>query len=205
MEILPFISFFTGVASILSPCILPIIPIFVAFSLKTKSKVEILSFTAGLLSIFIVIIVLTGFFTQFTYSHLPYIRIVSAILLLIIGILMYTDRSISFKAITPKSGDGIVASFVLGFLTSVSWAPCYSGYLISLIALLVNSTTWYAVLNLTLYCLGFAVTLFVLSLAISRIDLENLISKTRYLPKIFAILIMFGAVYLIWESIKILI
>ncbi|AMD17436.1 cytochrome C biogenesis protein [Methanobrevibacter sp. YE315] len=206
MEIIPFISFFTGVISILSPCILPIIPIFVAFSLKSKSKSEIISFTLGLLSIFVVIIFLTGFFTSIVYSYIAYIRILSAILLLVIGILMLVDYSFSFKALTPKNKDGVVGSFILGFLTSISWAPCYSAYLISLISLLVSTNSGlYAIFNLILYCLGFALTLFILSLIISKINLERLITKTKYIPKIFAILIIISAIYLLWESFKVLI
>jgi cytochrome c-type biogenesis protein len=206
MEIFPLISFFTGVISILSPCILPVIPIFVAFSLKTKSKSEIVSFTLGLLSIFLVIVILTGFFTSVVYSYIFYIRIFSAVLLLAIGILMLVDYSFSFSVKLPKESDGIVGSFILGFITSISWAPCYSAYLISLITLLVSSSDWpYAVFNILLYCLGFGLMLFVLSLLISRINLEKLIGKTRYIPKIFAVLIIIGAVYLFWESFKVMI
>ena len=206
MEIFPLISFFTGVISILSPCILPVIPIFVAFSLKTKSKSEIVSFTLGLLSVFLVIVLLTGFFTSVVYSYIFYIRIFSAVLLLAIGILMLVDYSFSFSVKLPKESDGIVGSFILGFITSISWAPCYSAYLISLITLLVSSSDWpYAVFNILLYCLGFGLMLFVLSLLISRINLEKLIGKTRYIPKIFAVLIIIGAVYLFWESFKVMI
>lgn len=204
MEIFPLISFFTGVISILSPCILPVIPIFVAFSLKTKSKSEILSFTLGLLSVFLVIVLLTGFFTSIVYSYIFYIRIFSAVLLLAIGILMLVDYSFTFSIKLPKESDGIVGSFILGFITSISWAPCYSAYLISLITLLVSSSDWpYAVFNILLYCLGFGLMLFVLSLLISKINLEKLIGKTKYIPKIFAVLIIIGAVYLFWESFKV--
>ncbi|MEE1337145.1 cytochrome c biogenesis CcdA family protein [Methanobrevibacter sp.] len=206
MEIFPLISFFTGVISILSPCILPVIPIFVAFSLKTKSKSEIISFTLGLLSIFLVIILLTGFFTSIVYSYLFYIRILSAVILLVIGILMLVDYSFSFSVKLPKESDGIVGSFILGFITSISWAPCYSAYLISLITLLMSSSDgMYAVFNILLYCLGFGLTLFVLSLLISKINLEKLVTNTKYIPKIFAILIIIGAIYLFWESFKVLI
>ena len=189
MEIFPLISFFTGVISILSPCILPVIPIFVAFSLKTKSKSEIVSFTLGLLSVFLVIVLLTGFFTSVVYSYIFYIRIFSAVLLLAIGILMLVDYSFSFSVKLPKESDGIVGSFILGFITSISWAPCYSAYLF----------------NILLYCLGFGLMLFVLSLLISKINLEKLIGKTKYIPKIFAVLIIIGAVYLFWESFKVMI
>lgn len=206
MEILPLISFLTGVISILSPCILPVIPIFVAFSLKSKTKAETLSFIFGFLSIFAALIFLTAFFTSVVYSYVFYVRIASAIVLLLIGIAMLADYSFSFKAISPSNGDGIPASFSLGFLTSVSWAPCYSAYLMSLIALLVSSNdAAYAVFNIVLYCLGFALTLLALSYLISRINLERLISKTRCIPKIFAVLVIIGAFYLLWESLKVLI
>ena len=206
MEILPLISFLTGVISILSPCILPIIPIFVAFSLKSKSKAEMISFVLGLLSIFAAVIFLTAFFTSVVYSYIAYVRIASAIVLLLIGIAMLADYSFNFGAISPKAGDGIAGSFALGFLTSISWAPCYSAYLMSLIALLVSSNdVGYAAFNIVLYCIGFALTLLALSYLISRIDLERLISKTKYVPKIFAVLVIIGAAYLLWESVKVLI
>lgn len=204
MEIIPLISFFAGVVSVLSPCILPVIPIFVAVSLNSKSKTEVLSFTLGLLSVFVIVVILTGFFTSLVYGYMFYVRLVSAVLLFIIGILMFADYSIGFKAISFKNGGG--GSFALGFLTSLSWAPCYGAYLISLIALLVSSENGlYAVFNLFLYVFGFSLTLFGLSYLISKIDLEKLVLKTRYIPKIFAVLVIFSAIYLFWESFKVLV
>ena len=206
MEIMPIISFFTGVISILSPCIIPTLPIIVGFSLKTKSKTEILAFILGLFSIFTIIIFLTGFFTAILYKYIVYVRVIAAVILLIIGILMFFDYNLPFKSFSSKTGEGIFNSFVLGFLTSIAWADCYSAYLISLITLLVSSSDgMYAVFNILLYCLGFGLTLFVLSLLISKINLERLIGKTKYIPKIFAVLIIVGAIYLFWESFKVLI
>ena len=198
MEIFPLISFFMGVISILSPCILPILPIFIGFGLKSKSTSEIISFTLGLFSIFTIIIFLTGFFTAFVYEYIVYVRYLSAILLLIIGILMLVDYSFNF--ITVKSGDydGIIGSFSLGFLTSIAWAPCYSAYLMSLISLLVTSgDAFYAAFNIILYSLGFGLTIFILSFIISKINLESFIKKTEHIPKIFAVLIIIGAIYLL--------
>lgn len=116
------------------------------------------------------------------------------------------DYSFSFAIKLPKNSDGLLGSFSLGFITSISWAPCYSGYLISLITLLVSSNGGLdAILNILLYCLGFTLTLVALSFLISKINLEKLISKTKFIPKIFAILIIVGAIYLFWESFKVLI
>lgn len=198
MGVFPLISFFMGVISILSPCILPILPIFLGFSLKSKSTAEIISFTFGLFSIFTIIIFLTGFFTAVVYEYIVYVRYISAILLLIIGILMLFDYSVNFITVKSGSSDGILESFTLGFLTSVAWAPCYSAYLMSLISLLVTSGDGlYAAFNIVLYALGFGLMILVLSFVISKIDLESFIKKTNYIPKIFAVLIIIGAIFLL--------
>ena len=200
MEIFPLISFFTGVISILSPCILPILPIFIAFSLKTKKNTEILAFTVGLFSIFTLIIFLTAFFTSFVYEYIYYIRIISACLLLIIGILMLFDYSFSFINVKSQEREGIIGSFTLGLLTSIAWAPCYSAYLISLISLLVTSADpVFVAFNIMLYCLGFGFTIFALSFILSKINLESFIKKTTYIPKIFAVMIILGAIYMLYS------
>lgn len=207
MEILSLISFSTGVISILSPCILPILPIFVSVSLKSKSKLNLLSFVAGLMSIFVLIIFLTGFFTSILYQYIVPIRLITSLILLVIGILMFFNYSIGFKSLPGISDDdSFVSSYLIGVLTSLSWAPCYSGYLISLITLLVSSAdAYYAVFNIVLYCIGFALTLIVLSVLISKVNLEKLISKTRYVPKVFAVLVIVGAVYLLVDAVKVLV
>lgn len=198
MDLYPIISFFTGVFSILSPCILPILPIFIGFSLKSKTKTEIISFTFGLFSIFTAIIFLTAFFTVAIYQYIPYARTLCAVLLLVIGILMLVDYSFKFN-VRPIDHDGIIGSFALGFLTSVAWVPCYSAYLMSLISLLVTSgNPVFVSFNIILYCLGFGLTLLVLSFLLSKINMESFVKKTNYLPKIFAILIILTAAYMLF-------
>ncbi|MBR0270621.1 MAG: cytochrome C biogenesis protein [Methanobrevibacter sp.] len=194
MEVFPLISFLTGVISILSPCILPILPIFIGFNLKSRPKMEIVSFTLGLFSIFTLIIFLTAFFTAFVYKYIIYVRLASAIILLFIGISMLLDFSFDFIKISPRNDYG---SFALGVLTSVAWVPCYSAYLISLISLLLTTADpIFISFNIILYCLGFGLTILVLSFALSKINIESLISRTNFIPKIFAILIIISALYL---------
>ena len=197
MEVFPLISFFTGVISILSPCILPILPIFIGFSIKSRPKSEIIAFTLGFFSIFTLIIFLTAFFTTLVYKYIIYVRYASAILLLIIGIFMLVDYSFNFIKITPRKSDGIIGSFILGFLTSVAWVPCYSAYLISLISLLVTTADpLYVSFNIILYCLGFGLTILLLSYLISKINFESFVNRATFIPKIFAILIIVSAVYM---------
>ena len=185
MEIVLAVSFITGVISILSPCILPVLPIFIGFNLKKRKNTEIISFVLGLFAIFVVILFATVYFTIAIYKYLNYIRVISAFFLLLIGGFLLTSCSCKFPALTYKSRDN---AFILGFLTSLSWAPCYSGYLISLLTLLVSSgNPVFVAFNILLYCLGFG----------SNIDISRFAKKTEYIQKIFAVLIIIGAVYML--------
>lgn len=173
-------------------------PIFVGFSLNSKTKTELVSFSLGLFSIFTVIIFLTAFFTAIVYHYIAYIRIISSVLLLIIGILMLANYSFNFN-VKPINHEGVIGSFALGFLTSVAWVPCYSAYLISLISLLVTSADpLFVAFNIVLYCLGFGLTLLALSFIISKINLESFVEKTTFIPKIFAVLIIVSAIYMLF-------
>lgn len=195
MEIALFISFITGVISILSPCILPVLPIFIGFNLKRRKNTELISFVLGLFTIFVIILFATVYFTIAIYTYLNYVRVISAIILLLIGGLLLTSKFPNFPALTYKNSNN---AFILGFLTSLSWAPCYSGYLISLLTLLVSSgNPIFVAINILIYCLGFGVTLLILGYIISKIDIASFTKKTENIQKIFAILIIIGAIYML--------
>lgn len=195
MEITLFISFITGVISILSPCILPVLPIFIGFNLKRRKNTELFSFILGLFTIFIIILFATVYFTIVIHKYLNYIRVISGIILLLIGGFLLTSKTSKFPALTYKNRDN---AFILGFLTSLSWAPCYSGYLISLLTLLVSSANpIFAAINILIYCLGFGLTLLILGYMISKIDIASFTKKTESIQKIFAILIIIGAIYML--------
>lgn len=198
MEIIPFISFLTGVLSILSPCILPVLPIVVGFNLEKRTNKEILFFVLGLFSIFIIILFITAYFTVAVYRYLNYVRVISAIILLLIGGYLLTQGNCKFLSLTYHNTDN---AFILGFLTSLSWAPCYGGYLISLLSLLITSgNPVFVGLNIVIYCIGFGLTLFVLSYLISKINLSKISKKVINIQKIFACLIIIGSFYMLITS-----
>ena len=199
MEITLFISFITGVISILSPCILPVLPIFIGFNLKRRKNTELISFILGLFTIFIIILFATVYFTIAIYTYLNYVRVISAFILLLIGVFLLTSKVYKFPALTYKNNDN---AFILGFLTSLSWAPCYSGYLISLLTLLVSSgNSIFVVVNIFIYYLGFGLTLLILGYIISNIDITRFTKKKECIQKIFAILIIIGAIYMLITTI----
>lgn len=197
MDFIPYISFLTGVASIISPCIIPVIPILFGFALKNRKNKEIFAFILGLFSIFTALIFITSFFTIMFYSYIPYVRLASALILFAVGLLFLFNRTFSI-AFEGSSREGLVGSFVLGVLTSLAWSPCYGGYLISLISVLITTAeVLYISLNIVLYTLGFGLALLVLSYIISKINIEKFIKKSEYVRRISGILFILGSIYML--------
>lgn len=205
MDFIPYISFLTGLVSIISPCIIPVIPILFGFTIKNKDIKEIIAFTLGLFSIFTLLIFVTAFFQVMFYSYVYYVRILSSVVLLAIGLIFIFDKTfnLSFKVSSQNA-------FILGVLTSLSWSPCYGGYLISLLSVLITAPdTLYITFNIILYSLGFGLTLLVLSYIISKINVEKLVKGSSYIRQITGILFIIGGVFmllnangvLLWKSV----
>lgn len=196
MDFIPYISFLTGIVSILSPCIIPVIPILFGFTIKNKDIKEIIAFTLGLFSIFTLLIFVTAFFQVMFYSYVYYVRILSSVVLLAIGLIFIFDKTfnLSFKVSSQNA-------FILGVLTSLSWSPCYGGYLISLLSVLITAPdTLYITFNIILYSLGFGLTLLVLSYIISKINVEKLVKGSSYIRQITGILFIIGGVFMLLNA-----
>lgn len=200
MDIVPIISFFAGVASVLSPCVLPIIPLVIGYTLPQRKTTEILAFVLGLFSIFALTILLTIIFTAAIQFYLNYFRIIAAIILIVLGILIILDKNLFNSSFSYKSDKkGILGSFSWGLITSVAWAPCYGSYLIALITFSVSSGNMlYSAINLISYTAGFAVSIFVFGLIISRINLERLIGHSIKIKQISGLLIFSAGLYMLW-------
>ncbi|MDP1553458.1 MAG: cytochrome c biogenesis CcdA family protein, partial [Methanobacteriaceae archaeon] len=198
MEFVFIISFLAGVASVLSPCVLPVIPVVVGYNLVKRRKIEILSFVIGLFSIFTAIIFLTVIFTAAVNYYLYYFRIMAAVVLVLLGIMTIAHKSIfNFSIANDSNRGGIIGSFVWGLITSAAWAPCYGSYLITLIALSVSAgNTLYSALNILLYTLGFLVSIFAVGLIISSINLEKIVGKADLIRRISGILIFLAGIYM---------
>jgi cytochrome c-type biogenesis protein len=198
MDFVLIISFLAGVASVLSPCVLPVIPVVVGYNLVKRRKIEILSFVIGLFSIFTATIFLTVIFTAAVNYYLYYFRIMAAVLLVLLGIMTIAHKNIfKFSISTDSNRRGIIGSFVWGLITSVAWAPCYGSYLITLIVLSVSTgNTLYSALNILIYTLGFLVSIFTLGLIISSINLEKIVGKADLIRRISGILIFIAGIYM---------
>lgn len=200
MDIVPLISFLAGIASVLSPCVLPVIPLVIGYTLVERKKTEILAFVIGLFLIFTITIVLTIAFTAAINYYLHYFRIIASLILIALGIMIIANKNIFKISVAPDSNRrGVIGSFMWGLLTSLAWAPCYGSYLIALITFSISTgNTVYSALNLILYTAGFSLSILVLGLLVSSVNIEKLAGKADIIRKISGILITGAGIYMIW-------
>ncbi|WP_414468242.1 cytochrome c biogenesis CcdA family protein [Methanobacterium sp. ACI-7] len=203
MNIAPLLSFFAGVASVSSPCVLPLIPLVIGYSILEKKLSQTILFTLGFFSVFTIIILLTALFTAAINAYIYYFRIIAAVVIILIGIYFILGKNafnFSFKPMVH--GNKNINSFLMGFLTSLAWSPCYGAYLISVIAYSASSgDIVYSILNLILFSAGFSFTIFVLGLISSKMNLEIISKYSKYISIVSGAIILIAGIYMLLELI----
>lgn len=199
------ISFSAGIASVISPCVLPLIPIVAGHSLLRKDSRQVLSFSGGFFLLFAIITILTVLFTAAINHYLFYFRILASIFLIILGLLLIFNPDI-FKTGQFNRVDGDVSSsFVMGFITCLAWSPCFGPYLAVIAAYSVSTgDIFYSVVNMLMFSLGFSATLLVMAFAFSKIDLKKIIRYSLGIRIFSGFIIIIAGVYLLLNQLGIL-
>ncbi|SHH69831.1 cytochrome c-type biogenesis protein [Clostridium collagenovorans DSM 3089] len=183
-----FIVFIEGILSIFSPCILPILPIYL--SMLSNSSVDDLKssnssksvlikntifFTLGISMTFFIlgssISVLSSFFT----TNKNIIMLIGGIIILIMGLFYlgviksnFLNRekriNVEYKTMSPLS------AFFLGFTFSFGWTPCIGPILASVLVMASSSSSFLtANLLILIYTIGFILPFIIASVFYSKL------------------------------------
>ena len=180
--------FLAGLASFLSPCIFPIIPIY--FGILAKGGRKILNtflFIAGLSLTFVSLGFSFGFLGNLFFND--NVRIIAVIIVIILGIHQLVIIKFNFldrtKVVEVKT-EGKSASFeafFLGLTFSLGWTPCIGPILASVLALSGDEgSALYGAGMMLVYVLGLA-TPFVLFSLFSQELLKRSKALNKHLGK----------------------
>jgi cytochrome c-type biogenesis protein len=216
METSYLLSFLAGIASILSPCVLPLIPVIVGFSLLKRTNLEIVAFGLGFFLLFAIIASLTALLTAAINYYLLYFRIAAALILVVIGLLFIFNKNLfnistnlsqkgssssassSYASQTSTSRKGVAGSFVIGFLTCLAWSPCFGPYVVAVATYSASSgDVVYSIINMALFAGGFSLTILVMAFLMSKIDLKPLIKYSNWIRVISGIIIALAGIYML--------
>ena len=133
------ISFLEGVITFISPCLLPMLPIYISYFAgggeRTTGKTlkGALGFVTGFTVVFVILGALAGTVGIFLREYQTAVNVVSGLIVILFGLNFLgvfklnlfngSNRSVN----TDNMGFG--AAFLFGIIFSVGWTPCVGAFL----------------------------------------------------------------------------
>lgn len=163
-----FISFIEGIITFISPCLLPMLPVYVSYfagggerSTK-KTLADALGFVLGFTVVFIAMGALAGTVGSFVKAYGQVVNIVCGGIVIVFGLNYIGLLKIPFFRGRSTDMDltdlGFLTSVLFGMVFSIGWTPCVGAFLGS--ALLLASQQGHVVQGMVLlfcYSLGLGI------------------------------------------------
>jgi len=167
------LAFGLGIASFASPCVVPLVPVYLAniaglsvLSDTPPSRRHILLSTLLFVGGFSIVFILMGTALQIAFGSIPIPvkQQVAGALLILFGLFLFLSTKIpqfSFQrrlSLTNARGTGYVRSFMLGGIFSIGWTPCIGPIIGGVLAMAAyGGNAAAAIPPLTAYSLGLGV------------------------------------------------
>lgn len=173
------ISFLEGIVTFVSPCLLPMLPIYISYFAggsenNTKKVVKnAIGFILGFTVVFILLGALAGTFGMLLKKYNTIVNIVSGVIVIIFGLNFLGVFKLNiFKGFSTTKADnlGFFSSVVFGVVFSVGWTPCVGAFLGSALMLAANrGSVMEGVGMLLLYSLGLGIPFFISAILIDKL------------------------------------
>jgi cytochrome c-type biogenesis protein len=182
------ITFLEGIISFISPCMLPMLPIYISYfagseNKKHKTFLKSLAFVFGFTVTFTLLGLFAGTLGSFLTSYRKIVNIIAGLLVIIFG-LSYLEiiKLPFFKGINHSAKiDSIFSAFIFGVIYSVSLTPCVGAFLGS--ALMLASSAGGALkgtLLLLAYSLGLGIPFILSAVLIDKLKTTFTFIKKHY-------------------------
>jgi len=184
MQISIFVAFGYGLLSFFSPCILPLLPVYIAnltgpqlFDANVRRNrfaifFHSLSFVVGFSVVFTLWGAGAGLIGEALSRHLAVVRHVAGAVMIVFGLLMLAALKIPWLnfekrlKVSHVSAGSYLRSFLIGAVFPVAWIPCTSWVLGGILMLAGTSqTAWQGAYLLAIYSLGLGVPFLVFGVA----------------------------------------
>jgi len=178
MLFLLFFSFLAGFATILAPCIWPLLPLVLSVS-STGGRKKPFGLTLGVMTSFSIFTLFVSYLERILHIDANVFRLMAVIIISLLGVsLLFPSLGARFEAwvnhvLQPlqnkwqgqEEGTGFGSGYVAGFSIGLVWAPCAGPILATIATLAATQAVNFQVLLVTLaYATGLGVPLFLVSI-----------------------------------------
>lgn len=185
-----FISFLEGIITFVSPCLLPMLPIYISYFAGGKEKntarivKNALGYILGFTVIFILMGALAGTFGRLLNEYRAIVDAVTGLIVIFFGLNFLGVLKVNiFKGLkrTETHDLGFFSSVVFGVVFSIGWTPCVGAFLGSALMLAANrGSAFEGIIMLLLYSLGLGIPFFISVLLIDRLKGAFAFIKKHY-------------------------
>ena len=183
------ITFLEGIISFISPCMLPMIPIYLSYfagdaNKKRNTLINSIAFVTGFTLIFCLLGIFAGTFGSLLRNYQTIVNIICGIIVILFG-LNYLDliHINIFKTKNKKATkiNGIFSAFLFGIIFSINLTPCVGAFLGSALMMAsVSGTMLKGTLLLFLYSLGLGIPIILSALLIHKLNSLFTFIKKNY-------------------------
>ena len=206
------LTFLEGLASFISPCLLPMFPIYVSYFLggeennKKKALINSSGFVLGFTLVFLILSIFASTVGYFISNYTKYIKIAFGIIIIILGFnymeilkLKFLNRTKGIQMENRKLN--FFKAMLFGILFSISWTPCIGTFLSSALLLIAKEQELVkGIVLMLLYSIGLGVPFIISVILIEKLkEVFDFIKKNYKKVKIISglILIVMG-IYIIF-------
>lgn len=175
------ISFLEGIITFLSPCLLPLLPIYISYfageenqgTLRTLGNAA--AFVCGFGAVFVALGAFAGTLGSLLTQHRTAVNWVTGLIVIVFGLNFLGVFQIGFLNRTRQASfrparHHLASSFLFGVVFSVGWTPCVGAFLGSALMLASQQGTMMrGMFLLVLYTLGLGIPFLISAVLIDRL------------------------------------
>ena len=195
------ITFLEGIISFISPCMLPMIPLYISYfsgdnkDNRRKTILSSIAFVIGFTFVFCILGLFAGTIGQVLTKYKRIVNLICGIIIILFG-LTYLDfiKIPFFKGMKKKEKvTGVFSAFIFGIIFSINLTPCIGAFLGSALMMASSSQNMIeGVLLLLVYSLGLGIP-FILSAVL----LDKLKNTFNFIKKHYKVINVVCGVFLI--------
>ena len=178
--------FLEGLASFISPCVLPMLPLYLSYlTAKDDNKVvkNSIGFILGFTITFVILGLLSSTIGIYLTTYMDYIKIVFGLFIVLLGLnymnliklpFINKESKINFKF----KNKNFFEALLFGLVFSITWTPCVGVFLgTALMQVMEKGNIILGMISLLIYSLGLAIPFIISAIFIKKLNNFEFIKK----------------------------